>query len=118
MEILAKTEEKGNLSLLARGTTYYVVVLDRGEDILFLAKGSQLARAFEEQEQRRERGTDVSCPTCDFMLVSEGVYSIQRSQEFIQKISRDEAEKTFKGLGLVNLWREFKEKIPNANKGY
>jgi hypothetical protein len=113
LEILAKLEEKGKLSLLAKGGTYYVVVLDRGEDILFLAKGDQLARAFEEQEQGREQGTDVSCcPTCDFMLASEGVYSIQRSQEFIQKISRDEAEKTFKGLGLVNLWREFKEKIP------
>ena len=111
MEILAKREEKGNLSLLARGTTYYVVVLDRGEDILFLAKGSQLARAFEEQEQRREQGTDVSCPTCDFMLASEGVYSIQKSQEFIQKISRDEAEKTFKEVGLTNIWHEFKEKI-------
>ncbi len=112
MEILAKWEEKGKLSLLAGGSTYYVVVLDRGEDILFLAKGDQLARAFKEQEQRREQGTDVSCPTCDFMLASEGVYSIQKSKEFIQKISRDEAEKTFKGLGLLNLWREFKEKIP------
>ncbi len=112
MEILAKKEEKGRLSLLARGGTYYVVVLDRGEDILFLAKGDQLARAFKEQEDRRRQGTDVSCPTCDFMLASEGVYSIQKSREFIQKISRGEAEKTFKGLGLVNLWREFKEKIP------
>ena len=113
MEILAKREKKGNLSLLARGTTYYVVVLDRGEDILFLAKGSQLARAFEEQEQRREQGMDLSCPTCDFMLASEGVYSIQKSEEFIQKISRDEAEKTFKAVGLIDLWQEFKEKIPN-----
>jgi hypothetical protein len=112
LEVLVKREENGNLSLLARGGTYYVVVLDRGEDILFLAKGDQLARAFEEQEDRRQQGVDVSCPTCDFMLASEGVYSIQRSQEFIQKISMDEAEKTFKGLGLVNLWREFKEKIP------
>jgi hypothetical protein len=113
LEILAKREKKGNLSLLARGTTYYVVVLDRGQDILFLAKGSQLARAFKEQEQRREQGTDVSCPTCDFMLASEGVYSIQKSEEFIRKISRDEAEKTFKGLGLIDLWLEFKEKIPS-----
>jgi hypothetical protein len=112
LEVLVKREENGNLSLLARGGTYYVVVLDRGEDILFLAKGDQLARAFEEQEDRRQQGVDVSCPTCDFMLASEGVYSIQRSQEFIQKISMDEAEKTFKRLGLVNLWREFKEKIP------
>jgi len=112
LEILVKREEKGNLSLLARGTTYYVVVLDRGEDILFLAKGDRLAQAFKEQEDRRQQGTDVSCPTCDFMLASEAVYSIQKSEEFIQKISRDEAEKTFKGLGLLNLWREFKEKIP------
>lgn len=112
MEILVKREENGKLSLLARGGTYYVVVLDRGEDILFLAKGDQLARAFKEQEDRRQQGTDVSCPTCDFMLASQGVYSIQKSKEFIQNISRDEAEKTFKGLGLVNLWREFKEKIP------
>ena len=112
MEILAKREEKGKLSLLAGGSTYYVVVFDRGKDILFLAKGDQLARAFKEQEDRRRQGTDVSCPTCDFMLASEAVYSIQKSQEFIQKISRGEAEKTFRGLGLVNLWREFKEKIP------
>ncbi len=112
MEILVKWEEKGTLSLLARGGTYYVVVLDRGADILFLAKGDQLARAFKEQEDRRRQGTEVSCPTCDFMLASQGVYSIQKSKEFIQNISRDEAEKTFKGLGLVNLWREFKEKIP------
>ncbi|MEA1991250.1 MAG: hypothetical protein U9N58_03515 [Thermodesulfobacteriota bacterium] len=112
MEILAKREEKGKLSLLARGGTYYVVVLDRGEDILFLAKGSQLARAFKEQEDRRRQGMDVSCPTCDFMLASEGVYSIQKSKEFIQNISRGEAEKIFKGLGLLNFWREFKEKIP------
>ena len=112
MEILVKREENGKLSLLARGSTYYVVVLDRGEDILFLAKGSQLARAFKEQDQRREQGTDVRCPSCDFMLASQGVYSIQKSREFIQNISRGEAEKIFKGLGLVNLWREFKEKIP------
>jgi len=112
LEILAKWEEKGKLSLLARGGIYYVVVLDRREDILFLAKGDQLARAFKEQEDRRQQGTDVSCPTCDFMLASEAVYSIQNSREFIQNIPRDEAEKTFKGLGLVNLWREFKEKIP------
>ncbi|MEA3385770.1 MAG: hypothetical protein U9Q89_04875 [Thermodesulfobacteriota bacterium] len=46
MEILAKREEKGKLSLLASGGTYYVVVLDWGEDILFLAKGDQLAKAF------------------------------------------------------------------------
>ena len=111
MEILVKSEEKGNLSLLARAGTYYVVVLDRGQDILFLAKGDRLARAFEEQEQRREQGTDVSCPTCDFMLASEGVYSIQKSQEFIQKISRDEAERRFKEVGLTNIWHEFREKI-------
>ena len=116
MEILAKREEKGKLSLLARGGTYYVVVLDRGEDILFLAKGNQLAQAFEELEQRREQGVDVRCPSCDFMLASEGVYCIQKSEEFIQKISRDEAEKTFKGLGLIDLWHEFREKIPNVNK--
>ena len=112
MEVLAKREEERKLSLLAKGSTYYVVVLDRGEDILFLAKGSQLAHAFKEQEDRRLQGVDVSCPTCDFMLASQGVYSIQKSWEFIQKISMDEAEKTFKGLGLVNLWREFKAKIP------
>lgn len=110
LEMLAKREEKGRLSLLAKGSTYYVVVLDRGQDILFLAKGSQLAKAFEEYEQRLEQGMDASCPTCDFMLVSEGVYSIQGSKEFVQKISRDEAEMTFKGVGLVNLWQEFEEK--------
>ena len=96
---------------MARGTTYYVVVLDRGQDILFLAKGNQLAQAFKEYEERREQGMDLSCPTCDFMLASEGVYSIQKSEEFIQKISRDEAEKTFKGLGLTDLWQEFRKKI-------
>ena len=110
MEVLAKREKNGNLSLLARAGTYYVVVLDRGQDILFLAKGRRLARAFQEQEQRREKGINVSCPTCDFMLVSDGVYSIQKSQEFIQKISRDEAEKTFKEVGLTKIWQEFREK--------
>ncbi|MDL1959889.1 MAG: hypothetical protein LWX01_10735 [Deltaproteobacteria bacterium] len=114
MEILAKQEEKGRLSLLARGGTYYVVVLDRGQDILFLAKGDQLAQAFKEQKQRREQDTDVSCPTCDFMLAAEGVYSIQKSEEFIQKISRGEAEKTFKEFRLKNLWQEFKEKIQSG----
>jgi tRNA A37 N6-isopentenylltransferase MiaA len=60
LEILAKWEEKGKLPLLVRGTTYYIVVLDREEDILFLAKGDQLARAFKEQEQRQEKGVNVS----------------------------------------------------------
>lgn len=114
MEILARRKEKGDLSLLARAGTYYVVVLDRGQDILFLAKGDRLAEAFKEYEERREQGMDLSCPTCDFMLASEGVYSIQKSEEFIQQISRDEAEKRFKEVGLVNIWQEFREKIPSA----
>jgi hypothetical protein len=111
LEILAKREENGNLSLLAREGTYYVVVLDRGQDILFLAKGDQLARAFKEQEQRQEQGTDVRCHTCNFMLASEGIYSIQKSKEFIQKISMDEAEKTFKAVDLKDIWHEFRQKI-------
>ena len=112
MEILAKREGKGKLSLLARRRTYYVVVLDRGEDILFLAKGNLLAKAFKEYEERVEHGMEPGCPTCDFMLASEGVYSIQKSEEFIQKISRAEAEKRLKEVGLTNVWQEFREKIP------
>jgi len=110
LEILLKREEGENLSLLATGDTFYVVVLDREQDILFLAKGSQLARAFREQEQRRRQGIDASCPTCDFMLASEGVYCLQRSREFMQGLCRDEAEKTFKEVGLTNVWKEFRAK--------
>ena len=72
-----------------------------------------MARAFRQWEQRREKGIDVNCPTCDFMLASEGVYSIQISQEFIQNISRDEAEKTFKEVDLTNIWQKCRDKILN-----
>lgn len=111
MEILARRTEEGKISILAKKDSYYIVVLDRNQDILFLAKGSQLDQAFREYEQRCEKNMDMNCPTCDFMLTSEGVYSIQKSREFVHKISSTEAKKIFEEIGLMNIWKEFVGKI-------
>ena len=111
MKVLVKRVEEGKLSILAKKETYYVVVLDREQNILFLAKGNQLELAFREYERRCEKGMDTHCPTCDFMLSAEGVYSIQESKEFVHKIHRDEAIRIFEEVGLMNVWQEFVGKI-------
>lgn len=111
MEILAKRTEEGKVSILAKKDIYYVVMLDREKDILFLAKGNQLVYAFREYEQRCEKGMSMSCPTCDFMLAAEGVFSIQKAREFVYRISREEAAEIFKAVRLRTVWEEFVNKI-------